>query len=303
MKSSQPDNFRVQLKGYLLVVGAAACWGASGIWVKFIELSTNPSATALAFWRDLATFLVLLGCGLISRPSGLKIKRSALPHLIGMGACLGAFHIFYNLGVMLNGVAITTVQQAAMPAFVTLAACFLWKEKLSRLKLVAMALTFLGTVLTTGLASGAVFGEVTFWGVAAGFCIPMLYAGWTICGKQVQGEYHALVVLTYAFGIASLMLLPLQPFVRQPSQVGLEAVAYFSGFILISSVGGFMLFITGLGKIPAGNASITAMSEIVFVVIFAFVLLGEVLKPAEVLGAALVTAGVLLIVTQKAAPE
>ena len=104
-----------------------------------------------------------------------------------------------------------------------------------------------------------------------------------------------MVLLVYAFGLASLMLLPIQPFVTQPSNISLAAIACFCGLILISSVGAFLLFITGLGGVPSSTASIIVMSEIAFVLLYAYVLLDEVLDSSQVLGALLVLGGVLTI--------
>ena len=53
-----------------------------------------------------------------------------LPWLLGMGASLGIFHVFWNLNVFINGVAVATVQQAAMPAIVTVAAWSFLSERI-----------------------------------------------------------------------------------------------------------------------------------------------------------------------------
>jgi DME family drug/metabolite transporter len=284
---------------YLCLLTAAAFWGASGIWVKYIALATKPSAAALAFWRDFATFAALLIIALLFCPQKLKIKPGSWLPIIGMGASLGGFHIVYNLGVMLNGVSITTVQQAAMPAFVALGAYFLWAERLSWIKLAAITLTFGGTIFTTDLIKGVPADQLSFWGIGVGFFTPLLYAAWSLFGKQIGQHYHPVVVLVYAFGLASLILLPIQPFVTQPSGITQEAIGYFCGLILISSVGAFLLFITGLGGVPSSIASIIVMSEIAFVLLYAYVLLGEVLDSGQVLGALLVLSGVLIIMRRQ----
>jgi hypothetical protein len=56
---------RSDLEGSLAVLLAAACWGTSGIFGRLIGAEASISALALAFWRDLTTFVVLLvGLGL-----------------------------------------------------------------------------------------------------------------------------------------------------------------------------------------------------------------------------------------------
>ena len=66
-----------------------------------------------------------------------------------MGASLGAFHVFWNLAVLLNGAAVATVQQAATPAIVVVIARMVWRESLTWRKLLAIVLTFAGTVLVS----------------------------------------------------------------------------------------------------------------------------------------------------------
>ena len=106
------------LIGYAAIITAAALWGASGLFVKLIADNETISATALAFWRDLATFICLLYLGLTTIPGKMRIRRKDWRDMAGMGACLGAFHVIYNFSILLNGAAVTTIQQAIMPAIV-----------------------------------------------------------------------------------------------------------------------------------------------------------------------------------------
>ena len=99
----------------LAVLLAAACWGTSGIFVKFVTASSNVSALALAFWRDLFSFLVLLVGARLFRPDLMRVQRHHLRWLAALGCGLGVFHVIWNLGVLLNGAAVATVQQAGMP--------------------------------------------------------------------------------------------------------------------------------------------------------------------------------------------
>ena len=119
-ETTSPSLLSSASAGYLAVLIAAAWWGTSGLFVKYIAGQAPVSPIALAFWRDLLTFLTLLiGVGLV-RPSALRIRRDDVPRLAAMGATLGAFHVFWNLGVLLNGAAV--VWQAASSQVVHAAA-------------------------------------------------------------------------------------------------------------------------------------------------------------------------------------
>lgn len=299
INSTVPKNktekiFRPNAAGYLAVFAAAACWGTSGIFVKFIVVSTDITALALAFWRDLFTFIVLLtGVGLL-RPNWLRVQRRNVPWLAAMGACLGAFHVFWNLAVLLNGAAVATVQQAAMPAIVAVVARLIWRESLNRNKVLAIILTFSGTVLVSGLD---VLGQVnlTWYGLLIGFGTPFTYASWTLFGKKVRAHYNPFITLTYAFGFGALVLLPFQFFTPQPWPIPPFTWFWFAGLIGVATIMAFSAYTFGLGKLPASVVGILAMSEIPIVSVYTYVLLGEKMTESQILGALLVIIGVLLL--------
>jgi drug/metabolite transporter (DMT)-like permease len=280
--------------GYLAVLFATACWGTSGIWVEFVVEASGVSALPLAFWRDLATFLVLFLGLLILHPAWLRIEKRDLKWLIGLGGSLGVFHVFWNLGVLLNGPAVATVQQAAMPAIVAIVAAVIWREPLTVPKILAIILTFVGTVLVSDLdALGS--ADLTFSGFLVGLGIPMTYAGWNLFGKRVRGDYNPATTLTYGFGFGALVLLPFQFFRPQPWPVPGEAVLWFAGLIGVATVLAFISYTFALGHLQASVASILAMAEIPIVAVYAYVLLGDAMSPDQIVGAVLVVAGVLLL--------
>jgi drug/metabolite transporter (DMT)-like permease len=289
---------RSGLIGYLAVVLAAACWATSGLFVKLFGAETGISALALAFWRDLATFLVLMaGVGLL-RPAWLRVGRRDLRWLVAMGASLGVFHVFWNLGVFLNGAAVATVQQAAMPAIVALIAWVVWRESLIWSKILAIVLTFTGTALVSGLD---LLGQaqLTLSGLLVGLGIPVTYAAWILFGKKVRESCNTFTLLTYAFGFASLVLLPFQAFTPQPWPIPATAWLWFAGLIGLSTIGGFSIYTFTLERLPASVASILAMTEIAFVTVYAYLLLDERLTFSQILGAVLVVGGVLLLSWQE----
>lgn len=278
--------------GTAAVIAAAAAWGMSGIFITVIIHESQASSIALAFWRDLFGCATFTAFTLLTRPQNLKVAKKDLVWIISMGFGLGAFHILYNQSILLNGAAVTTVQQAAMPAVVSIAALYLWKEPLTREKLFSMGLIFLGTTLASGLNLFEL-EKTNFSGLLVGFIVPILYASWTLCGKRVVPIYGAFASLALAFGVATLMLLPLQFFATQPFPVNTSIATAFFGLIALSTFGGFSLYMMGLNHVQAGVASILVMSEVLFAGVYAFFLLGERLNTLQILGAILVITGVV----------
>lgn len=294
-ETTSPPLLSSASAGYLAVLIAAAWWGTSGLFVKYIAGQAPVSPIALAFWRDLLTFLTLLiGVGLV-RPSALRIRRDDVPRLAAMGATLGAFHVFWNLGVLLNGAAVATVQQAAAPAVVVVVARLVWREPLTWRKFLAIGMTFAGTLLVSGISSPA---PLSWLGLLIGFCLPFAYAGWILFGKSVRGQYSPFVMLTYGFAFGALALFPLQFFIDQPWSAPASWWIGMAGWI-VQTIVAFAAYLFGLARLPAGIASIVAMSEIAFVSCYAYYLLGEQFTWIQILGVASVVAGVLLLLQRQ----
>jgi len=285
---------RTETTGYLAVLLATACWGTSGIWVQFIVDTSGISALALAFWRDFVTFLVLLLGLRLLHPAWLKVNRRDLKWLIGLGGSLGIFHVFWNLGVLVNGAPVATVQQAAMPAVVAIVASLIWAEPLTGRKIVAIVLTFVGTVLVSGID---VLGEtgITLGGFLIGLGIPLSYSAWNLFGKRVRDDYNPVTTLTYGFGFGALVLLPFQFFTPQPWPLPTETFLWFVGLISVATILAFSLYTFALGRLQASVASILAMAEIPIVAVYAYFLLGDRMSLDQIVGAALVIAGVVML--------
>ena len=286
------------VSGYVAVLLATAFWGTSGLFVKLILAESEVSALALAFWRDLTTFVILLIGMLLCRPAALRVQRRDLKWLAALGGSLGIFHVFWNLAVSLNGAAVATVQQAAMPAIVAVVAWLIWREPLTRRKVAAVLLTFVGTVLVSGTdALGQV--DTSLPGLLVGLGTPLTYAAWNILGKRARADHGPFTVLTFAFGFGALVLLPLQPFTPRPWPVSPRALLWFSGLIGVATIIGFSIYTFGLGRLQASVASILAMAEIPIVAVYAYVLLGERLTGGQFLGSVLVVVGVLMLSRRK----
>jgi drug/metabolite transporter (DMT)-like permease len=280
-----------QLAAHLAVFTAACFWAASGIFIKLIMSHSATSAMALAFWRDLAAFLLLLALTFLGRRPGSRLRRAHWPWMVAMGISLGLFHAGLNFSVFLNGAAVTTLQQSAMPAIVILIERVFWQEALTRRKMVAVVLIVAGTILISGLTA---FGsaDVSTAGVLAGFSVPTLYAAWSLLGKRMRRDYSPLPILTHAFGIAAMVLLPFQFHSVHPWPVAGSVWLWFGGLVGLSTVGAFVIYTFGLGRLPAGVVTIIAMSEIFLSPLLAYLFLNETLSARQISGAVVVAMGV-----------
>ncbi|MGD2148322.1 MAG: DMT family transporter [Anaerolineae bacterium] len=280
--------------GFTAALVATAFMATSAPFVKLILVGNHVSPISLAFWRDVASFAILLAVVGVLRPSWLVVGRTDAVWMVGLGAAFGVLHIVWNLAVLLNGAAVAAVQQAAMPAIVAVAAWAIWREPITARKIVAIGLTFVGTVFVSGLD---VLGQTRLnaSGFVVGLLVPVIYAVWNLLLKRVRRRYNLFTTLFYGFGFGALLLLPFQPFTRQPQSLPTPVLLYFAGLVLIPSIVGFTIYTYSVGRLQASVVAILAMAEIPFIALYAYAFLGERLTAGQLLGAMLVAAGVLLL--------
>jgi DME family drug/metabolite transporter len=279
----------------LLVVLATACWSTSGTFINLIVSGSSFSPWGLAFWRDLSTFVCLLVGVALLRPGLLRVKRRDLPWLAAMGTLsTGLLHVLWVTSVMLNGVAVSTVIQCNGPAIVTIVAWLLWREPLTRHKITAIVLAFIGTVLISRL-EGLGEAQITTSGLLVALSLAVAYSGLSLFGKKLAGDYSPWTVLVYIFGFAALTLLPFQIGVAIPWPVSSTLLGYFAAWVLLPTIMGFTLYNTSLHHLQASVASIMATLEVPFAAIVSYITLGERLDGWQILGAALVVSGVILL--------
>jgi DME family drug/metabolite transporter len=287
-------------RGYLLLLVAAAAWSTSGLFIRWTVAISGLSALSLAFWRDLATFVcALLGLTLL-RPAWLRVQRQDLPWFLALGAVgVGVFHFLWGVTILNIGYAAATVLLYAAPAYVTLMAWLLWREPLTRFKILAVLMTFAGCVLVAGREQLAAV-DLTAGGLILGLVTALAYGSFSLLGRHVAPRYSPWTVLVYSFGFGALALLPFQlattlagapsPWLAPP-----ETWIWFAGLVLIATIVPFAAYVAGLRWLPVSVASIIIAAEVAFGALIGYIFFDETLTPAQILGAALVAAGVVLI--------
>ncbi len=287
--------------GVLLVAAAALIWGTLGILFTFI-LRYGMDASTLAFWRaSLAATAMVTGLA-VAQPKLLRIRRRDVPFFLLFGVLsIGGLSVVYIQAVDRVGVATAAVLLYTAPAWVTVLAWRLYGEPLTRLKIAALVLAFLGTVLVAqahDLARLRVNATGLLFGLASGFT----YAMYTIFSRRSLRNYSALTTVTYSLVFAGLVLAPLV----SPGDVRLviggppTLWGLLITLALGPTVGSYLLYTRGLQYIEASVASITAMLEPVSAAVLGYVILHQRLAPVQILGGALILTAVgLLAMSQR----
>ena len=253
----------------------------------------------LAFWRDLVSSFVLLIGLLVVNPKLLRVKKADLPWLIGMGVIsIGIFHIFWNIAVLRLGASLATVLQSNAPIIVTMLAWVLFKEELSVKKMLAIMAAVGGTVLAAGMI-GQQDLQIDPVGIWVGLGAAVTYASLSLFGKKLSGEYSFWTITFYIFAIGTVTIFLFQGGRPDPWPIGSGILPWMLGFVLMSTMVGFALYTKALSMLPASVAVIVSTVEILSASILSAIFLGERMGLWQILGAALIIMGVVLVSLRK----
>jgi len=281
--------------GFLAVGAAASIWGTLGFFAKIlyaegVSFEALVAVRASVGWVAMLLF-VLLTWGVRSR----RVTGGDFRFLVPLGLVgIGAFYLLYFFTVRESTVGMVAILLYSSSAFVALLAGIFLKETLGPLRLLALALTFGGIFLVVGgYEPGAL--EVSLPVLATGLLSGLTYGLYSIFGKPLVGHLEPAIILTYALGFGSVLLV-LAALPTFHTLVGLSSSSYALLVMLavVHTALAFGLYTVGLKKLDAGQAAIVATVEPVVAGAIGVVLLGEELTALKVIGALLVLAGAAL---------
>ncbi len=191
------------MKGYLYIFAAAALWGLLGPFAK-LAFQEGIAPLEVAFWRAILAWLCFGSQALWQRQ--IRVAVSDLP-VLGLFSLTGVFFFYgsYQLAVQKGGAALASVLLYTAPAWVALMAGFFFKEKMTRIKMAALAATLAGVALVSlgaGGAIGGASGQMTaavMWGLVAGFCYSLYYIFGKYFGEKLSAVTQELTVSLQTF--------------------------------------------------------------------------------------------------------
>lgn len=281
---------------YGLMALAAIMWATSG---TFTELAYEEDAEAIeitVFSFLFSAMILLPAIALLDRKS-LRVKKEDLVPFLVFSLITGTFFgLAWYMCVELTGVATAVILLYAYPSIVTIASVFFLKEKMTRQKMFALPLTFIGAVLVAGaqdFEKGLTFDTV---GIALGLYTAVAGAIYYIWGKKFLDKYSANTVILYmtVLSIPGLLIIA-NPIDLVHTSLSFNAWTLIFAIALFPGTIGFVVSMVALRHIEASKASIVASIEPVAAVAIAFLVLSETINALQGVGVALVFMGVVLL--------
>ncbi|GAB3068385.1 DMT family transporter [Virgibacillus ainsalahensis] len=283
-------------KAFIYIIIGAALWGTIGWYVKNLYAFgfTPMEVVTLRAWSSAILLVFYL---LIFSRKKLKLHKPIdIKYFLGTGILS---IIFFNYclftAIELSTIPIATALLYTAPAFVSIMSFFLFKEPLTRIKIIALFITLVGTFLVIGLIP-LDLQTIQFSSILFGLGSGIGYALYSIFSKFALKKYTSLSITTFTFVVAAIVLLPFFPYVEKAHLFTDPAVLFFVfGLGFLPTAFAYIIYTYGLQQTEASKASILTTVEPVVATFVGIFIFQEDFTFIQMIGMALIIGAVIII--------
>lgn len=280
--------------GPVFVLTAGTLWGSMGVFVRHfnaIQLGTME----IAWFRNLFGLLTV-GCYLaLFHRELLKFRWKDLWCFVGVGlGSLFLLNVTYYTAMQYTSLAVAGVLLYTAPIFVMLLSALFFRETVTKQKLLALTLAFLGCALVSGIGSDSRISTLgLLWGLGAGIS----YASYSIFSRfAIERGYGSWTITFWAFVfcfVASSFFCDwslLGTVWAAPAELGWAAAMG-----IITNFLPYVFYGLGLETMENGRASILASVEPVVAALFSLFLFHEAMGLGSAVGILLVLTAIITL--------
>ena len=277
---------------YGAILAAAALWGIIGVWNRKLMAAGLSPGTIVAV-RNFGGMALLCALFAVRDRGVFRVKPAHLKYFFGTGVIsVVLFTVCYFSCQQICSLAVASILLYTAPAIVVALSALLWKEPITKKKLLALALTILGCACVCGIFDRGltVTGKGVLLGLGAGF----FYALYSIFGRYALAHYGSMTVTVWTFlfaGPVSLLLVKPAELASMTPELWLTAAC----LAVFSTTAPYILYTWGLARVEAGRASIMASLEPVVAALVGAAVFGEPITFLTAAGIACVLAGVSIL--------
>ena len=284
-----------EMGGAAAVIIGAALWGIIGFFSRSLN-AVGLDSIQVTFIRCFLTAAVLLAVLFVLDRDRLRIDPRDIWMFLGTGILsIVFFNICYFTTLRDLSISMATILLYTAPCMVMVMSVLIFKEKLTRSKVLALVSAFIGCMFVTGIIGG--IGDISAIGILLGLGSGFGYALYSIFGKFAGRKYHASTVTVYTFLIAALCLFPFCGF----GDIVSLAVSDTSVLINMLALGilvtliPYFLYTYGLEHMDAGKASVLAFVEPMVATLMGVVYYHEPMTVISAAGIGLILLSVILL--------
>lgn len=281
-------------KYYLLLFVGIVAVSFSAIFVKWSE----APASVIGMYRLLMTNLLLLPWVYRYRQEWRQLSRIDLLKLVGSGFFLGLHFLLWMESLRYTTVASSTMILALEPILVMLGSFWIFKHRTSRASIIGVGIAIIGVIMIGwgdfALSEQALYGDLLS---ALGTVAVVIHL---LLGQDLRRRVTSFVYNFAVFLVAGLCL-AFYNWGAGYSFIDYPAREWFIFVLMavIPTVLGHMLFNWLLKYVNATTISMSILGEPVGASILAWVMLGEIMTPLQIIACILLLFGVWLFLKKE----
>ena len=279
-----PSSGRFGVAATALVLGALAM-GASPVFVRTAEVAPNASA----FWR-VGLALPFLWAWARYEGRGSRPSSWWQGAVFVAGAMFAGDLFFWHLAIFNTTLANATLLAVLAPVWVALGSGLFLGEPVRRNVWIGLVLCVAGAFALVGasftLDPARLFGDL------CGLATSVFFGGYFLAVRIARRSLTSGVVLYRSSVVTAAILLAVVVVAGDrlaPATLG--GWGALTALALVSHIGGQGLLAFALGHLTAVFSSLVIFLEAVFAAGFGYAVFGETLAPVQLLGGALILAG------------
>jgi drug/metabolite transporter (DMT)-like permease len=285
LTSTAHEQRRLRLVGIALMCGAVACFACLDAMAKYLGGHMEPLQVVAI--RYLTAFLLaLIVSNPFTRPGLLKSSRPGLQIIRGLMMLLTTIFNFFAFRYLQLDEALAIM--FSTPFLVAIVAGPILGEWIGWRRWTAIGVGFIGVLVVIRPGLGGMQ-----WAALLSVAAAIFYAGYAISTRMVMRHDSSETTLFYANVIGVLIMLPVLPFVWTAPPSGFD-------LILLLAVGAFgsaghFLLILAHDRAPASVLSPFMYTQLLWAVIFGYLVFSNVPNHWTLAGAAIVVASGLYL--------
>lgn len=281
-------------KAVCAVIGAGVLWGVISLFIRPLS-DAGFDHMQIAAIRMIVAAVLFISVIAVRARDKLRVHLRDLWMFAGTGiVSVTLFNFCYFYTIIHCEASIAVVLLYTSPVFILLLSALLFHERITRRKVLALALTFAGCVCVAGITGGVRLSAVVFLtGIGSG----LFYGLYTIFGRYALAKYDAVTVTAYSFLFSLLGTLPFGRPASIVRTVAVEPRLLFLclGIGICSTVLPYFLYTWGLERMESGKAAILVAVEPLVGALVGMLVFHESRNAVKLAGIVLILSAIVLL--------
>ena len=284
-----------RLRGLGLIALAAVSWGTTGSVTTLLVSHASATPLLVGAARMLTGAVLLLAAARLVE-GAIRPAPGEAWRCLALGACMALFQATYFTAVTRVGIAVTAlVAICSAPIMIAALATALLGERPTRGLVVALVLGVAGTALLVAAPVATPTAPRPLSGVLLALVAGLAYALYVVIAKAAVMRTAPLRLAALTFAVAAVLMAPalLMPGAATQLALGWLGLLYLGA---VTTAGAYALYTAGLRYVSASAAGVASLLEPLTATLLGVLLFGERFGVLGWIGAALLLAGLALLV-------